>query len=80
MFRKQAYVHWYTAEGMDIMEFTEAESNAMDLMYAPPHLSTNALLTPPHSAEYQQYQDASAEDATEEDYEEDGGEAAAEEE
>ena len=38
MFRKQAYVHWYTAEGMDIMEFTEAESNAMDLMYVHPFL------------------------------------------
>jgi len=32
MFRRQAYVHWYTAEGMDAMEFTEAESNTMDLM------------------------------------------------
>ena len=27
----QAFLHWYTGEGMDEMEFTEAESNANDL-------------------------------------------------
>ncbi|KAH7097899.1 beta-tubulin [Auriculariales sp. MPI-PUGE-AT-0066] len=32
MFKRHAYVHWYTAEGMDEMEFTEAESNTMDLI------------------------------------------------
>lgn len=32
MFKRQAYVHWYTGEGMDVMEFTEAESNTMDLI------------------------------------------------
>jgi len=31
MFRKKAYVHWYTGEGMDEMEFVEAESNMNDL-------------------------------------------------
>jgi tubulin beta len=31
MFRKKAFLHWYTGEGMDEMEFTEAESNANDL-------------------------------------------------
>lgn len=31
MFRRKAFLHWYTAEGMDEMEFTEAESNMMDL-------------------------------------------------
>ncbi|TVU08523.1 hypothetical protein EJB05_41929 [Eragrostis curvula] len=51
MFRRKAFLHWYTGEGMDEMEFTEAESNMNDLV-----------------AEYQQYQDATAED--EEDYEE----------
>lgn len=25
-------MHWYTGEGMDEMEFTEAESNLMDLI------------------------------------------------
>ena len=27
MFRRKAFFHWYTGEGMDEMEFTEAESN-----------------------------------------------------
>jgi len=25
MFRRRAFLHWYTGEGMDEMEFTEAE-------------------------------------------------------
>ncbi|KAK6115221.1 hypothetical protein DH2020_007490 [Rehmannia glutinosa] len=53
--RRKAFLHWYTGEGMDEMEFTEAESNMNDLV-----------------AEYQQYQDATADD--EEDYEEEGAE------
>ncbi|KAK7724823.1 Tubulin beta chain (Beta tubulin) [Botryosphaeria dothidea] len=32
MFRRKAFLHWYTAEGMDEMEFTEAESNMNDLV------------------------------------------------
>eukprot|EP00122_Pirum_gemmata_P010931 Pgem_evm1s10121 len=32
MFRRKAYLHWYTNEGMDEMEFTEAESNMNDLI------------------------------------------------
>lgn len=32
MFRKKAFLHWYTSEGMDEMEFTEAESNMNDLV------------------------------------------------
>jgi hypothetical protein len=39
---------WYTGEGMDEMEFTEAESNLSDLV-----------------TEYQNYQDASADDEAE---------------
>ncbi|KAE8729441.1 Tubulin beta-3 chain [Hibiscus syriacus] len=50
MFRRKAFLHWYTGEGMDEMEFTEAESNMNDLV-----------------SEYQQYQDATADD---EEYEE----------
>ena len=57
MFRRKAFLHWYTGEGMDEMEFTEAESNMNDLV-----------------SEYQQYQDASAEEEGEFD-EEDGEEA-----
>jgi len=45
MFRRKAFLHWYTGEGMDEMEFTEAESNMNDLV-----------------AEYQQYQEAAAEE------------------
>ncbi|PPQ72786.1 hypothetical protein CVT26_003315 [Gymnopilus dilepis] len=48
MFKRRAFLHWYTGEGMDIMEFSEAESNTHDLI-----------------AEYQQYQEATA-DAEEE--------------
>jgi len=32
LFRRKAFVHHYTREGMDEMEFTEAESNANDLI------------------------------------------------
>ncbi len=53
MFRRKAFLHWYTGEGMDEMEFTEAESNMNDLV-----------------SEYQQYQEATAEDEGEFDDEE----------
>merc|ERR1719329_683276 len=45
MFRRKAFLHWYTGEGMDEMEFTEADSNLNDLV-----------------SEYQQYQDATADE------------------
>ncbi|WVO17904.1 tubulin beta chain [Cryptococcus depauperatus] len=32
MFRRKAFVHWYTGEGMDELEFSEAESNLQDLV------------------------------------------------
>ncbi|KAL4313475.1 hypothetical protein GQ457_01G024840 [Hibiscus cannabinus] len=32
MFSHKAFLHWYTSEGMDEMEFTEAESNMNDLV------------------------------------------------
>ena len=32
MFRKNAYVHWYTAEGMDKSELKEACNNIVDLI------------------------------------------------
>ncbi|ORD98947.1 TBB [Hepatospora eriocheir] len=31
MFRRKAFLHWYTGEGMDEAEFTEAEANIKDL-------------------------------------------------
>jgi len=48
MFKRKAFLHWYTGEGMDEMEFTEAESNMNDLI-----------------SEYQQYQEAAAEETDE---------------
>ncbi|GAA6032639.1 hypothetical protein JCM8097_004856 [Rhodosporidiobolus ruineniae] len=66
LFRRRAFLHWYTGEGMDEMEFTEAESNLIDLV-----------------AEYQQYQEATADDEeyVEEEYADEGaaGEEYAEE-
>nr|XP_008981173.3 tubulin beta-8 chain-like [Callithrix jacchus] len=32
MFRHKAFLHWYMGEGMDEMEFIEAESNVNDLV------------------------------------------------
>ena len=32
MLRRRAFLHWYTGERMDAMEFTEAESNMNDLV------------------------------------------------
>lgn len=32
MYRRKAFLHWYTGEGMDELEFTEAESNMLDLI------------------------------------------------
>ena len=32
MYRRRAYLHWFTSEGMDEMEFTEAYSNLSDLI------------------------------------------------
>ncbi|KAL4062879.1 Tubulin/FtsZ, GTPase domain-containing protein [Scleroderma yunnanense] len=32
MFKRRAFLHWYTGEGMDVMEFSEAESNTQDLV------------------------------------------------
>jgi len=31
MYRRRAFVHWYTGEGMDETEFTQAESTLHDL-------------------------------------------------
>ncbi|OBZ72040.1 Tubulin beta-2 chain [Grifola frondosa] len=32
MYKRHAFLHWYTGEGMDTMEFSEAESNTQDLI------------------------------------------------
>nr|XP_019952036.1 PREDICTED: tubulin beta chain-like [Paralichthys olivaceus] len=56
MFRRKAFLHWYTGEGMDEMEFTEAENNLNDLV-----------------SEYQQYQDATVDQDSDAEYEEEEG-------
>ena len=33
MFRRKDFLHWYTGEGMDEMEFTEVERNMNDLVF-----------------------------------------------
>jgi len=32
MFRRKAYLHWYIGEGMDELEFSEADKNLTDLI------------------------------------------------
>jgi tubulin beta len=32
MFKRKAFVHWYTGEGMDEMEFQQARKNVNDLI------------------------------------------------
>ena len=32
MFRRKVFLHWYSGEGMDKMEFTKAEGNMIDLV------------------------------------------------
>ena len=32
LFRRKAFVHWYHAEGMDEMEFSEAENDMNELV------------------------------------------------
>ena len=32
MFRRRAFLYWYTGEGMEEMEFSEAEQNLKDLI------------------------------------------------
>ena len=32
MFRREAFLHWYTGEGADDMEFAEAECNMIDFV------------------------------------------------
>eukprot|EP01123_Difflugia_compressa_P012133 TRINITY_DN508_c0_g1_i3.p1 TRINITY_DN508_c0_g1~~TRINITY_DN508_c0_g1_i3.p1 ORF type:complete len:471 (-),score=97.01 TRINITY_DN508_c0_g1_i3:19-1431(-) len=46
MYRRKAFVHWYLSEGMEEIEFTEADSNLRDLLM-----------------EYQQYEDATIDEA-----------------
>jgi len=50
LFRRKAFLHWYIGEGMDEMEFTEAESTNLSYLVS----------------KYEQYQDAGIEGKKEE--------------
>merc|ERR1719456_1766280 len=54
MYKRKAFLHWYKGEGMDEMEFQEADKNIRDLI-----------------TEYQDKQDAQAEDDEESEQEDD---------
>lgn len=54
MFHRKAFLHWYTGEGMDELELTEAENSLNDLI-----------------SEYQRYQEASNEEYTDDEDNED---------
>lgn len=60
MFRRKAFLHWYTGEGMDEMEFSK--SQLPSLIYLVQHLTTLTAEAESNMndlvAEYQQYQDA----------------------
>ena len=52
LFRKKAFVHNYTGEGMDEMEFCEAESNVNDLVQEyRQYEDAEAVLDPPEEEE-----------------------------
>ncbi|EIN04019.1 beta-tubulin 2 [Punctularia strigosozonata HHB-11173 SS5] len=69
MYKRRAFLHWYTGEGMDTMEFTEAESNVQDLVHEyqqASHLSASSW-----SADIDtrfQYQEATVEEYEVEEY------------
>merc|ERR1712078_96578 len=66
MFRRKAFLHWYTGEGMDEMEFTEAESKSfmLDSAISVAILAQEIAESNMNDlvSEYQQYQDATAEE------------------
>ena len=67
MFRRKAFLHWYTEEGMDEMEFTEAESNMNDLVSE--YQQYQEATIEDEAGEYADYQE---EEAPQEDYPEQG--------
>ena len=71
MFRRKAFLHWYTGEGMDEMEFTEAESNMSDLVSEYQQYQDAEV----DDDEYDDYEDEYYEEEAEEEEEgEEGGE------
>ena len=66
MFRRKAFLHWYTSEGMDEMEFTEADSNMADLV-------SEYQQYQDAPADLQDYDDDYEDEEYEEEEEDDGG-------
>jgi tubulin beta len=75
MFKRKAFLHWYTQEGMDEMEVCTNHLRYQPLILKGLQFTEAESNMQDLVAEYQQYQDATAEDEGE--YE--GGEAAEEE-
>ena len=69
MFRRKAFLHWYTGEGMDEMEFTEVTQIFHKLCMCLINCSQAESNMNDLISEYQQYQEATIDD---EDYEGDG--------
>ena len=66
----KAFLHWYTSEGMDEMEFTEADSNMADLVSEYQQYQD----APADLEDYDDdYEDDEYEEDGEEDRESDGG-------
>jgi len=68
MFRRKAFLHWYTGEGMDEMEFTEAESNMHDLISEYQQYQEAGVEEDDEAAEGEGGQEENAEEAKEEEF------------
>ncbi|KDE06900.1 tubulin beta chain [Microbotryum lychnidis-dioicae p1A1 Lamole] len=55
MFKRRAFLHWYTGEGMDELEFSEAESNMQDLVAEYSQYETAGLDDEEEAVEEEQY-------------------------
>jgi tubulin beta len=56
MFRRRAFLHWYTTEGMDVLEFTEVKAQILYLLFIYEYcdfslFSLNLIFTPPKPTE-----------------------------
>ena len=73
----KAFLHWYTSEGMDEMEFTEADSNMADLVSEYQQYQDAPADLEEYDDDYED--DEYEEDGEEEDRENDGGDEGEEE-
>jgi len=75
MFSRKAFLHWYTSEGMEEMELTEAESNMNDLINEYQQYETAQISDDEFDVEDGQEDFLFDEDAQGEEQDVDGGEA-----